>query len=610
MLVSLDCFSNDEQCFDDGINAVILNYDTTLEHDLKSKISNAILDLSLGFNFNAWRFRQKIDYDHRYNNSKKLSAQQYSLSRDINLISSKLLIGDSYLPSNILDGFPFKGIMLKTNDKMNYSKFKIFAPEIRGIAKNKSEVKIYQYGELIYSKQVNSGNFIINDIVPFESSGELEMVIRDISGEEYTKTIPYQGVSNLNPNGVLNYLFSIGEYRGARYLNYNEPNYFLGTFSYGVSDKTSFYLGVNYARDHLNTAIGLGALLGGFGSLSVDLNSSKSIFKYEKIKGDYFKLQYGNTWSEIQTDFYIITKYNLNGQYLSFDDYVERKFEYDSIEDESELDYLYFYPKPFFQLEGRVNKNISDTDSLYFSLKQDFFKNKRNDKLSFSAGYSGEYKDITFNFYGEVNRSKVLGNDKKLSMDFSIPINFENNSFRLGYSKEIISNNANSQKFSISGDVNDNLYYNVSSKTNKIIGNDSIDASLSYESNAGKLNIGLLSNNDYKIINNNLTGSVVLYDNKMLFGEYFYDSAAIVQVPGYENIEFDSHYGIKTNSNGYVIIPDLNAYRENKISIDYSSLPDDAYLEQDEVIFLPNDGAIIYKPFILNHYEDNNEIDN
>lgn len=600
LFISFLCFADNKANFENGVNSVIFNYDTRLEQDLKNSLSNIILDLSLGINIDSWRFRKKTYYDSNFADNKKLfSDSLLSISRDIQAISSKILIGDGYIPSNILDGFSFKGFMIRTNEKMKPNKLKSFAPEIRGIANNSSEIKIYQYGELIYSKQVPPGNFIINDVIPLESSGELEMKVRDINGSEYIRVIPYKSNSNIIQKDIINYVFSVGKYRYDMSSEGNNSKYILGTFSYGISKQVSIYTGFNYAKNYSNIAIGLGSLFGDFGSLSADINLSKGSFKFENIQGDFLKLQYGKTWSESQTDIYIIGKSYLNGNYLSFSDYIERKLDYKFVEDKDDLDYVYFEPNPYFSIEGRVNKNINDTDSFYLSLNHDRYNKRNFNNTGISVGYSGEYKDFNFNIYGEIQKNKIHGNDAKISVDFSIPLSTEFSSIQLGYSKEITKNEIDTQKISLSGTVNEDLYYNISSKTNKLIGNRNVDASLNYQNSYGNTNIGYSSDVNYRVISGNFSGSTIIYDNNVIFGNYFYDSAAIIRIPGHKNISFDSHYGIKTNDDGYAILTDLNTYRENKVSIDYTSLPDDVYIDVDEISLFPNDGAIIFKPFRL-----------
>lgn len=591
ILYSLNCLSDEVIHPDDGVNSIIINYDVTLDRDLRTKINNASLDLILGVNFNAWRFRQVIDYD--YKNDNKLSDSLYSLSRDINRIKSKLLIGDGYLPSSIIDEFPFRGVILKSNDKANYYNYKNFAPEIRGVAKNKSEIKVYQYGELIYSKQVNPGNFIINDLIPLESSGNLEMIIKDINGDEYIKSIPYHGLDNINPNNIISYLLSIGKYRGGVYLDDKKSNYLLGTFNYGINERLSVYSGFNYSRNYSNIVFGLGSKLDYLGSLSVDLNSSKSVYKYNEIHGKYLKFKYSNSFSEFQSDVYSINKYYFSGRFLSFSDYIDRKMEYNNIDDEGDLDYVPDYSEPNFSIEVGFSKNINDKDSLYLSLKNEKYKNYINNKTKISIGYNGEYNNISYDIYSEIIKSKKFGNDATITMNFSFPLKFNGVPFRLGYSKEFFDNNE--QKISIGGNLEDNLYYNLSSKKNRKSNNKSIDASLNYQSNSGIFNFGYSSNQKHGVINANLLGSAIFYDNNFILGNYLHDSSAIIHVPGRKGIEFDSYYGIKTNKDGYAIITDLKSYRKNKVSIEYTSIQDDIFFDNDEVELIPSEGAVLYK---------------
>lgn len=70
-----------------------------------------------------------------------------------------------------------------------------------------------------------------------------------------------------------------------------------------------------------------------------------------------------------------------------------------------------------------------------------------------------------------------------------------------------------------------------------------------------------------------------------------YDSFAIVRAPDAKNVQIQNRTGVSTDWRGYAIVPYLNAYSKNEITLDISSLPDNVELKNNTVTLIPTKGA-------------------
>ena len=99
-------------------------------------------------------------------------------------LQAQLLIGDGSTPGNLFDSIAFRGVQLATNESMLPDSQQGYAPTIRGIAQTHARVTVRQNGYTIYSTFVAPGAFVIDDLYPTASNGDLEVSIVEADGRE------------------------------------------------------------------------------------------------------------------------------------------------------------------------------------------------------------------------------------------------------------------------------------------------------------------------------------------------------------------------------------------------------------------------------------------
>ncbi|EFG3747978.1 fimbrial biogenesis outer membrane usher protein, partial [Escherichia coli] len=197
-----------ESQWDDGINALYLNYDAKLYHrsvryDAKNNESY-YTSLEPGVNIGSWRIRSSGIWMKGYDGDSKYESSYSYAERDLRSLKSKLLLGESSTGSEIFDSIPFKGIRLSTSDNMIPYFEREFVPTVRGVANSVAQVDVRQNGYLIYSTEVPSGPFALSDI-PASEGSDLEVTVTEDNGAVQHFTVPFNAPAISIKSGSLRY---------------------------------------------------------------------------------------------------------------------------------------------------------------------------------------------------------------------------------------------------------------------------------------------------------------------------------------------------------------------------------------------------------------------
>lgn len=149
--------------WDEGINGLLLDYNANYQYSDQDSLKHQIASISgyIGANLGAWRLRSEYygNYQKQVSNGQTSTIRSFLfnaiyLYRNIKELNSKLVIGESTTPSQILEPIKFTGLSLFTNDSMLPPRLRGYAPEITGIAKTNARVVITQLGRVLYDGNV------------------------------------------------------------------------------------------------------------------------------------------------------------------------------------------------------------------------------------------------------------------------------------------------------------------------------------------------------------------------------------------------------------------------------------------------------------------------
>ena len=117
-------------------------------------------------------------------------------------------------------------------------------------------------------------------------------------------------------------------------------------------------------------------------------------------------------------------------------------------------------------------------------------------------------------------------------------------------------------------------------------------ASASYRSNFGAVQVGASQNSSNSSAALELRGSIVTMDRSVFLSNWIDDSFAVVDVgaPGITVLSENRPVGT-TNAKGLLLVPTLRGYQGNKITVDPVNLPVDAEIDTTREIVAPADRA-------------------
>jgi hypothetical protein len=254
------------------------------ERDKTLQRNTLFAGLRAGFNFGDWRFRHFSTYNRGLDGKSRWQGISTYVQRDLASINGRLLIGDGNTPGNFFDSLPFRGVQLSSDDAMLPDSQQGYAPTIRGVAQTNARVTVRQNGYVIYSTFVAPGPFVIDDLYPTASSGDLEVTVAEADGRQTRYTQAFSAVPTLLREGTWRYSATIGKYRnnydgstvpGGR-PSLSQPVFMQATLARGLGNEFSLYGGLLMANMYQSLLAGVGKNLRDFGAVSVDLSAART----------------------------------------------------------------------------------------------------------------------------------------------------------------------------------------------------------------------------------------------------------------------------------------------------------------------------------------------
>lgn len=277
------------------------------------------MNLNSGFNLGAWQFRQSSSWN--YNKSKNTSNSQWRslmnyVQRPIIALKSQLVIGDGNSDGSVFDSAGFRGVRLFSVDNMYPDSQQGYAPTVRGMAKTDAKVVIRQNGYVIYQVYVLPGPFVINDLNPATSSGDLQVTVEEKDGTQQQYIVPYSTLPVLQREGRVKYDVMAGEFRSGN-SNQDKPKFVQATLLAGLTRDISVYTGTQLADKYKSVLVGVGQNIGRFGAFSFDVTHANSeLADGSNHSGQSFRFLYAKSLNTTGTTFQLLGyRYSTKGFY-------------------------------------------------------------------------------------------------------------------------------------------------------------------------------------------------------------------------------------------------------------------------------------------------------
>lgn len=584
--------------FDEGINALIANYQFSAGKDFETESENYSLNLQSGLNIGPWRIRNLGTWNKTNSDDGQWDSVYLYAQRSIVPLKSTLVVGESSSLSNIFDSVPFTGIQLSTDLDMLPDSLRGYAPVVRGIAKTNARVVIKQNGYQIYQAFVAPGAFEITDMYSTGGNGDLYVTVEEADGSKQHFIVPFASLPLMLREGQTEYEITTGKYRPYD-KDTDETPFTQATISHGVFSTTTFYGGLQAASKYQALALGIGHNLGDFGAISADITQAWSKMKeYAKTSGQSWRLRYGKNILETGTNITVAGyRYSTKG----FNTLAEVLDTYDNDE------HIYSPRSVRNRTNLTINQSLGDgLGSLSLTgLFEDYWDSKRRNK-SLSVGYNGGWKRINYYLgysysrytWKSSNSERTKEDDHLFSLNISMPLGDMLRNTYVSYQLNN-SNPGSTEQFVSLGGValdNSNLDWSVQQGySNRDNASGGVYAT--YRGSKGSVNGSYSYNQHSQQINYGANGGILVHADGVTLGQEISNTAALIKAPGLSNVRLENDPTIATDSRGYAIYPYVSPYRRTTITMDSTTLGDEMELPESSKKVVPTRGAITRASF-------------
>lgn len=612
----------DPKLWDEGVPALMFSYNLSGSRNRMtgdygsggSTSQNVFGSANGGINLGAWRLRSSATYSRNdsqgyyHSSSSQFQTGDTYLQRDVQRLRGELTIGENSSGGDVFGSIPFRGVKLESNDDMLPSSQRGFSPVITGTARSNARVTVAQNGTIIYETNVPPGPFRLTDIYSAGNGGELLVTVTEADGSKHISTQTFSTLPVMKRPGGVSYEITAGRYRNGGYTTGSrDPIFGLATTTVGLPHYVTLYGGLLGAAHYQSAALGLGVSLGGMGAISVDATYAHATLqngdsnKAETADGASFRARYSKSMMTTGTTVDLTAYRYSTNQFYSFQD---------------AMSYGYGLNRGYAPWLGERRRsswqmNLSQTvgklGAISLRASRDDYWGTGRVVNSLGAGFGSSIKGVGYSINYDIDHTQKGQSDwptnRQLSLNVSVPFSIFNPSssvvqdINANYSVTHDNHGRTSQQAGLGGSVLDNrLSWNASQSANNQGGGQSGNLGLGYSGDAGNIGLNYGYASSTQTWSANASGGVVVHPHGVTFSRSLGDSMALVEAPGADGVKLMSG-NASTDSRGYTVMPYLQNYQPNTVSLDPTTLPDGVDLSEGSVTVYPTKGALVAAKF-------------
>lgn len=590
------------ELWDSGVLALLLGYNVNgYSSESQGNTFNSLFaGVNAGLNVGAWYLRHNGSYSRISGGSNQYSNLNTYLQRDIPSLQGRVLLGQANTTGLLFDTLPFSGIQLASDERMLPESQRGYAPDIRGIARTNARVTVSQSGQVLYETTVTPGEFLINDLYPTGYGGDLDVTVRESDGTVQTFRVPYTSVAQLLRPGSSRYTITVGELRSDNLRE--KPALYQVTYQLGLTNILTGYGGLQASKDYY--AIQLGVATGTpIGAVAFDVTQART--RLESHSDDSGQDSLGNNphGQSYQVSYSkLISETNSNLSLAAYRFSTDGYMDFMTAMQTREVVIHGDSPNSISRAKNRLTVTASQGlpegwGQLYISSSVQNYWNKDGNDKQYQVGYNNHYKSLSYGF--SINRSfssQGMAQTNYL-LSFSLPLgnNHQTHTPQLRLDLSHDSTGRYGQQASISGTsgAENQFSYGVTAmNANQGIGS-SGSVSGNYRSSATALGATYSTGKGYQSASAGINGTMVAHSGGVTFTPYSSDTFALIEAKGEEGASVSSYPGVKVDSQGYALVPYLNPYQMNDITIDPKGTAINVELENTSQQVVPYFGAVV-----------------
>lgn len=582
----------------DGEHVAFTNYSFTgsrAESDTGRR-QNQFGSLRSGINAGAWRLRNFSTWQKGTGETGRWESLETYAQRDMGNMMAIATVGDSTTEGDLFDAIPYRGLGIASDLDMLPDQAREFAPVIRGIANGRSRVIIRQRGYVIHEQWVPSGPFALTDLYPTASNGDIEVTVEGPDGQRQVYTQSFSSVPYMLREGQQSYSVFAGQYRPAQSaFQQDTPAFIQASLRRGLSGSTTLFGGSLLSDQYNAGLLGFAHDFAGFGAISVDVTHARSeAMGHDKTRasGQSFRFRYSKSLAATDTNFSLIGYRYSTGGYYSFNEALNSR------NAEQTLDtYRSGHMKSNFI--ANVSQQLGGYGGIYANVSKTDFWNKSKADTSIQLGYTVSSGSISYSLGLSVNKGANT-DDRSLSLSISMPLGGTRNQ-RVTANLNQSARGAASRTATLSGNAfeDDTLAYSagVSQQVNGNQRQSGGTLAAQYDAPSAIVRGAYNESTGNRQLDVGVEGAVVAYGSNLMFSQPLGETNVIVATPGAADVAITNKRGVRTNANGYTVVPSALPYRKNRVSLDTQSMSADVDIAEPVQEVTPNRGAFVLADF-------------
>lgn len=586
--------------WDNGINGFIFDYNLLASRYMPHQgnvSSNYSLYGTSGLNLGAWRLRSDYQYNTtrgNSNNESSLTLPQTYLFRPLPSLQARLVMGQTYLNSDIFDSFRFAGASLNSDERMLPPSLRGYAPQITGIAQTHAQVTVSQNGRILWQSQVPAGPFIVPGLSE-TVRGNLDVTVREDNGQIRTWQVNTSSVPFLARKGNVRFKAAVGKPLTWENNSHTvEPLFTTGEMTWGAFNDTSLYGGfIANNGSYRALALGIGENLGVLGAASFDVTQSVAQVSNQPQQTGYsYRFNYAKTFDKTGSTIAFAGYRFSEKSFMSMSQYIDRSSGYsDSLAEKQ--NYIFTFNQPISSLGLNV---------LFSMSHQNYWNSAASENYTVSLNKifnPGPFQGATASLSLGRNRTLLNEQDNQIYLSLTLPWGLQR---QISYSVQHDSNGRMNQTATLYNRPSDKTAWSLGVGQQRNDGqkgtllNGNIQTTTPY--GQGNANLSIQSQ-DYKNLGLSWYGSFTA----TRYGAAFHQSMAendhrlMVDTGNVAGVPVDNDKGI-TNRFGIAVVPAGSSYERSDIAVDITALPSDISVSGNVISKVLTEGAIGYKKIL------------
>ena len=580
------------QSWDQGMNAVLINYDYNYNTAKKSGLreEKQYLGLENGLNVFGLRLRNQSVWSRNDKGDSDFDSLRTYVQKDYHYFQGgEFTAGKTYSEGGFFESIPFKGIMFSSSDQMLKSSFRNFTPEVRGVVQSSSAVvSVYRNGNILYQTTLPSGPFALKGIMN-DGGGEYEIKIAESDGSVRSYTQSSESVPELLSEGRFKYNVLTGK---SDFFKTNNINFSQLSLSYGVTDSYTIYGGSIYSSEYISAGLGNGFLLNHFGALSADFAFSKAKSENSSTDGQSLRASYYKELDATATSIGLFAYRYSSKSYLQFEEYLDVVNGYEVNNKKNKFEVV-------------VRQNIGDAGYLTFSGRKQTYWGGHDSNTAVRVNHNVNIGKLSFNNYYEQEdlsdgrKNKLFGILMSYSIyengkGFSLSNRFINENGNIGYQNSV----------NISPYENGNLNVAANSMVKEGQSNH-YGIFTSYRGSLAESTLSYDKSDEFSRISTSVRGGGIIHANGLTMGRRISMDmpVAIVSTSGISGIKIKNDTKTVSDYFGNALITNLQPYQENNIALDVNSLSKHSDTIETDKRIIPSKGSVIPVSFEISKGE-------